>query len=335
MRTPILPPDEASNRAHSASTEQNRTEKCVSASGSPHAAAEPATIVRSVGAIITPNSAAPADPFLQQMYKLSASIATDPPGRTETPPLARPRIAVHLGQSVYMVCQHGSLKHRGWAVHGDIDIVPAKTPCVWEPNRHDTAFIVAIDPGLLSATAEELGFNGDAFELLNRFQIRDAQIENICWALKAEMETGHPNGRIFLDSLATALAVALVRRHSSLADAQSASNKPISGHRLRQALSFIEDNLKRDISLSDIAQAAGVSVSHLKTIFRDATAVPVHQYVIQRRVERAKQLLSEGTLSIREVAQETGFAHQSHLAIHVRRILGCSPKTLRSARFLR
>lgn len=228
-----------------------------------------------------------------------------------------------------MICQHGRLKHRGWAVHGDIDIVPADTPCVWEPNRHDTAFIVALDPALLSTTVKEFGLNSDSFEILNRFQIRDSQIENICWALKAEMETGYPNGRLFLDSLAAALAAALVRRHSSLAETQAASSKPISGHRLRQALSFIEDNLKRDISLADIAQAAGVSVSHLKTIFRDATAVPVHQYVIQRRVERAKNLLSEGTLSIREVAQETGFAHQSHLAIHMRRILGCSPKALR------
>ncbi|MGA8594330.1 MAG: AraC family transcriptional regulator [Bryobacteraceae bacterium] len=243
--------------------------------------------------------------------------------------MSKPRIAVHLGQSVYMVCQHGTLKHRGWAVHGDIDIVPAKTPCVWEPNRHDTALIVAIDPALLSAAAEELGFNADSLELLNRFQIRDAQIENLCWALKAEMETGYPNGRIFLDSLATALAVALVRRHSSLAEARSGLSKPINDLRLRRALSFIEDNLKRDISLSEIAQAAGVSVSYLKTIFRETTAVPIHQYVIQRRVERAKNLLCESNLSIPEVAQETGFAHQSHLAIHMRRILGCSPKALR------
>ena len=114
-----------------------------------------------------------------------------------------------------MVCQDGRLKHRGWAVHGDIDIVPAQTPCVWEPNRHDTALIVAIEPALLSITAEEAGHKADSLELLNRFQIRDPQIENICWALKAEMETGFTTGRIFLESLATARAAALVRRHSS------------------------------------------------------------------------------------------------------------------------
>lgn len=262
-------------------------------------------------------------------HKLSVGVWTDPPGRTETPALRRPRIAVHLGQSVYMVCQRAGLKHSGWAVHGDIDIVPAETPCIWEPNEHDTALIVAIDPDLLTAAAEEFGLPASGLEVLNRFQIRDSQIENICWALKAEIEAGYPTGPIFLDSLATALAAALVRRHSSLGTAPNSAVSSISGHRLRQALSFIEDNLNRDLSLSDIAQAAGVSVSHLKATFRQATAVPVHQYVIQRRVERARHLLCEGKLSISEVAQETGFAHQSHLATHMRRILGCSPKTFR------
>jgi len=264
-----------------------------------------------------------------QKYKLSACLATDPAGRTETPALRRPRIAVHLGRSVYMVCQHGPVKHRGWGVHGDIDIVPAGTPCVWEPKEPDTALIVAIDPRLLASAAEQLGIPANGVEVVDRFQIRDAQIENICWALKAEAQAGYPTGRIFLDSLATALAAALVRRHSSVAVVSCPANKRMSGHRLQQALSFIEDNLKSNLSLSEIANAAGVSVSHLKNTFRQETGMPVHQYVIQRRVERAKALLCESALSIQEIAVETGFAHQSHLANQMRRQLGYSPKAVR------
>jgi AraC family transcriptional regulator len=228
-----------------------------------------------------------------------------------------------------MACQRGGLQHRGWAVHGDIDIVPAHTPCIWEPNDRDTALIVGIDSGLLARIAEESGAHPGPLELLNRFQTRDPQIENICWAIKAEMEAGYPSGRLFLDSLATALAVSLVRRHSSAEGSPVAKVSPMGGRRLREAISFIEDNLKRDVSLDEIAHAAGLSVSHLKATFRAAVGVPVHQYVVQRRVELAGMLLREGRLSIREVAQETGFAHQSHLARHVRRILGCSPKELK------
>ena len=97
----------------------------------------------------------------------------------------------------------------------------------------------------------------------------------------------------------------------------------------RQALSYIEGNLQQDLSLNQIAQAAGVSASHLKATFRQLTGVPVHQYVIRRREERAASLLAQGKLSIGEVAQEAGFAHQSHLAKHMHRLLGCSPKAVR------
>jgi AraC family transcriptional regulator len=57
--------------------------------------------------------------------------------------------------------------------------------------------------------------------------------------------------------------------------------------------------------------------------------LPVHQYLIRQRVERAKGLLGEDKLSISEIALEAGFAHPSHLARHMRRVLGVSPKALR------
>ncbi|MGD0365047.1 MAG: AraC family transcriptional regulator, partial [Bryobacteraceae bacterium] len=103
----------------------------------------------------------------------------------------------------------------------------------------------------------------------------------------------------------------------------------MSGHRLRQVLSYIEYNLGRELSLKEIAGVAGVSVSHCNTAFRKAVGMPVHQYVIERRVEQAKTLLAEGHLSISQIAVETGFSHQSHLAYHVRRLLGVSPLNLR------
>ena len=55
----------------------------------------------------------------------------------------------------------------------------------------------------------------------------------------------------------------------------------------------------------------------------------MHQYVIQRRVDRAKALLRDSRLPIAQVAAEAGFAHQSHLARHLRRIAGVSPSQLR------
>jgi len=94
-------------------------------------------------------------------------------------------------------------------------------------------------------------------------------------------------------------------------------------------ISYIEDNLESELSLAEIASVAGISVSHLKTLFRHSTGTPVHQYVLRRRVERAKQLLQDRSLSIAQVAFATGFAHQSHLARHMRKILGTTPAVVR------
>ena len=81
----------------------------------------------------------------------------------------------------------------------------------------------------------------------------------------------------------------------------------------------------------EIAGVAHVSPYHFARSFKAATGLSPHQYVIQRRVERAKTLLTGGDLSIAEVAGAVGFANQSHLAFHLRRLLGVSPKALRQS----
>jgi AraC family transcriptional regulator len=215
-------------------------------------------------------------------------------------------------------------------VHGDIDIIPARTDSRWVMHdQNDTALILALPPSLVDTVAEEQGFDSRRVEIRNRFQIRDAQLENICWALKAEMETNYPSGRLYTDSLGVSIASRLVSTHSSVAQSTISRSGGLGGRRLKQTLAYIEDHLSEDLSLSRIARIGGVSASHFKTLFRESAGVPVHQYVIQRRIERAKDLLMHDKLSIAEVALATGFSHQSHLARHMRRAVGLSPRAMK------
>ncbi len=262
-------------------------------------------------------------------HAVSVRMITDPAGKSETPALSKVCVAVHVGRAVYMECKRGGQKHSGWGVHADIDVIPAFTSCVWEPKDEDTALILALDPGLFPRLAEDVGKRADRVEILNRFQIRDAQMESIAWILKAEMEAGYPSGRIFCDSLGTALAAYLLNRHSSSAGLPEVASAGMGARMLKRVLGFIEDDLARDLSLREIAAVAGVSISHFKVMFRQSMGIPVHQYVLRRRVERAETLLRASTLPVIQIAQETGFAHQSHLAHHMRRILGYSPTAIR------
>jgi AraC family transcriptional regulator len=255
----------------------------------------------------------------------SVRLVTDPKGRTEYPASPNLNVAIHMGRSVYMSCRRGGEKHRGLGVHGDIDIVPPWTASVWEPDDVDTALVVSISAGLLESVAEDLGLYLDRVEIRNRFQLRDPQIENIGWAMKAEMDANYPAGRLFRDSLGTALSAYLLRNHSSLERTPPATKGRFTGRQLKTILAFVEENLDKDLSLAEIAAIAGVSPSHCKIIFRSAMGLPLHQYVIQRRVERARILLNEGELAISQIALQTGFAHQSHLSRHMKRMLGYTP----------
>jgi AraC family transcriptional regulator len=260
---------------------------------------------------------------------LALQLRSDPAGVLDVPELQRAVIAIHVGAAAKISCRRGGQSHNGSAVHGDIDIIPALTPSRWEiHDQNDTALILALPLSLLDTVAEEHGFDSRRVEIRNRFQIRDAQLENICWALKAEMEANYPSGRLYMDSLAVSVASRLISTHSSVAQ-RVITKGGLDGRRFKQTIAYIEDHLPEDLSLSRIASLVGVSPSHFKTLFRESTGLPVHQYVIQRRIERAKDLLMQNKLSIAEIALTTGFSHQSHMARHMRRSVGLSPKAMK------
>jgi AraC family transcriptional regulator len=232
----------------------------------------------------------------------SVRFRTDPPGVVEVPARDHPVVVIHVGPSVYIHCRRGSWSHSGLAVHGDIDIVPAGVPGRWEMKERDNVVLVDVEnPGV---------------EILNRFQIRDRKLELLGRTMWKETLAGNPNGRVYLDSLGESVAEHLLESHSS-----ASPPRPAKGGlpKLKRVLAYIEDNLSYDLSLKQIAGIAGLSVSHLKTTFRQSVGLPVHQYIIERRVDRAQVLLREGKLPVARIAAETGFAHQSHLAHHLRR----------------
>ncbi len=261
---------------------------------------------------------------------LRLSLISDQPGIVEFLGSPRVLVSLHVGPSVTVDCRRGGQRHRGTTIHGDLEIIPPQLGGVWEIKSRDTALVIGLKLRILERIVEESGVDPGKLQVFNRFQARDAQIEHIGWALKAEMESGYPSGRFYMDALATALAARIVRNHSSLARPARSARAAMPGRKLKLILGFIEDNLGRDLGLEEIASAAGLSVSHFKTLFRKSLGVPPHQYLIRRRVERAALQLRQGTMPIGQVALENGFCHQSHLSLHIRRVMGVTPQELRN-----
>jgi AraC family transcriptional regulator len=147
---------------------------------------------------------------------------------------------------------------------------------------------------------------------------------HVAWALEAEQRLGFPAGRAFADGLVLALAYHMLGSYA----AEGGSKHGLSERELRRLYDYVEAHLDRDLSLVRLARVAGLSASHLTAMFKRATGLAVHEYVMRRRVERAKLLLVQGRLTPSEIALESGFSHQSHMARWTRRVLGVTPSAL-------
>ncbi|WP_437932315.1 AraC family transcriptional regulator [Sorangium sp. So ce291] len=230
------------------------------------------------------------------------------------------RLRVLAGSPVRGICSGQRLLY----TRGDIDILPAGFADVWEEEDPNTSLILRLSPSLLRRAAIDMGRDPDKAGLDLRHQLRDPQIQHIAWALDADRAAGHPSGLLYTESLGLALAVHLLGR----SPAPSKPPRGMSKLQLRRLTSYIEDHLDQNLSLERLAGVAEISASHLKTLFKRSTGLPVHEYVVQRRVERAKALLLRGDLPASQVAIEAGFAHQSHMARCMRRVLGVTPTAL-------
>jgi len=251
---------------------------------------------------------------------LSVDLRTTAAGVIAFDPLSDHRLKIHVGPPVRGACR----AHRFVYTPGDVDIFPAGMSDVWHEDDPSTSLVVQVAPALLEHAAEDMGLPLGQAGLAPRHQFRDPQIEHIAWALQAERDADVPSGRLYAQSLALALAARLIARHRIARPLE----RRLSPRQLQRLTEYVDAHLDEDLSLAALARVAETSASYLKTLFKRSTGLSVHEYVVRRRVDRAKALLVRGGLPASQVALEAGFAHQSHMARCMRRVLGIIPSAL-------
>lgn len=248
-----------------------------------------------------------------------------PSGRFDSPLDHRHVLCLHLGEPVPVSYRASHAERPTTRLHGQFCIVPAGSSTRWTLSAPATSLLLRLAPALMRETAGALQLSAGTAELAPAIHIRDAQIERIGWLMQAENREGYPGGRLFADSLASALAVRLLSLQSLRAVRSPDRPRTLPAWQLQRVIDYIEAHLDQDLSLAELAAVTGYSVSHFKPLFRAAAGLPAHRFVMQRRVERAHRYLAEGGMSMTEVALACGFAHPSHLARCLRRSLGLSP----------
>jgi AraC family transcriptional regulator len=181
---------------------------------------------------------------------------------------------------------------------------------------------LGISDAALIAAAEEP--NGEV-ELRAQRKFADPRLGALVAIAHAEMAAGFPSGRLFLDSIEQAMAVALVGGHAVRHRPSRISRGGLGPARLRRIRDLVHAKVEDELSLDEMARSVGLSTAHFARMFRKSTGETPHQFVLRQRLERAKAMLHAPDARVLDVAVACGFKTQQHFAHVFRDVCGISP----------
>lgn len=181
----------------------------------------------------------------------------------------------------------------------------------WDSD--DRYLQIKIASGFIESVAREaFDMNPDRLEMLPEFRMRDRQIESIGIMLISELQQQNLGPNLYIESVSNILAVHLLRQYFTTKPRLTIYEGGLPQRQLLQVLEYINEHLSQDIKLADLAVLLGMSQFHFSHMFKVAMGIAPYQYLLQQRIELAKELLKQKERSIAEIALECGFNSHSH-----------------------
>jgi AraC family transcriptional regulator len=184
------------------------------------------------------------------------------------------------------------------------------------------------DSAIMDAARERL--TERSLEIVPTDVVTDDRLTHLLFALDAERARGYSTGKLFVDSIETALANILLTSFNTFTPRSIPGKGGMAPHVLRRVVEFMHANMDKQIDLKDLADCAGLSLSHFSFLFRASTNQSPHQYMLRLRIERSKELLKDFRLSVLDVGLEVGFRNQQHFATVFRNSVGVPPSVYRT-----
>ena len=214
---------------------------------------------------------------------------------------------------------------------GSISVVPAGSSVLCSHQGSVDSLLIYLEPSRVAQVAAE-SFEMDPSRTvvppvdgLNAPELRSAML-----AVDAELKAGGAGGPLMVEALANMLCVHLIRHFLGARELAGGSDGVLPRRKLHTVIEYIMENLEGSPTLEQMAAVAQLSPYHFARQFKATTRLAPYQYVIERRVERAQQLLRiNGELSLAEIAVLAGFSDQSHLTSLFKRITGVTPRQFR------
>jgi AraC family transcriptional regulator len=263
---------------------------------------------------------------------LYAAIFEEAPFEATEPAVGSPSLIYHLSSPTEVARKiEGAPREKALIQPRRICLTPGTSNTQWQHSGHPEILQVYLRQSLFEAAVSELfSCDGSSAELVPRFAILDPLLEQLAIALTAGLRDSTIEDGLYIDTIAQMVAVHLAREHSSRSRRTRVPVTPtVSGRRMRRLLEFIEENLDGNLSLDALAAVVDLSPLYLARAFKTAIGQSPHQYVLGRRIERAKELLRATEMAVVDVAMSVGFSSQSHLSYWMLRTVGISPAAYR------
>jgi AraC family transcriptional regulator len=156
-------------------------------------------------------------------------------------------------------------------------------------------------------------------------------ISQIGLLARKELREGGSGSRLYIESLGTALAVHLLRQYGTAAKAPIIHKAGLAAKPLKRVVEHINEHLQDELSLLELSRLANLSPHRFVTAFKASVGIPPHRYVIERRIDLARDLLRRCDEPISQIAYAVGFSSQSHLTTNFRRTTGVTPRKFRQS----
>jgi AraC family transcriptional regulator len=215
---------------------------------------------------------------------------------------------------------------------GDVSLQTRDIPTHWNWDGGLEVIHVYMSMPFVAQVCREV-FDQEVAEVHLRDVLKTADPVLFQSATAIAQEVAHQGlgGALYVDAVARQMCVHTLRKYSVVSFREKTRAKGLSPRQARQVADYIEANLDRALTLEELARVMHISGYHFLRQFKLRFGMAPHRYVINRRLELAKELLAKDDLPIKEIAVRAGFSDQPHMTRVFRRYLETTPSAYRAA----
>ena len=211
---------------------------------------------------------------------------------------------------------------------GMVTVKPSGAYYQYSTAEANQFIMLELEPKFIDRLAADW-VNPDVTRLIPVFSSEvDPLILQLALALKTELKSGCLGGKIYSDSIITALTAHLIRNYANFVPQLPKEYRGLAPKKLDNVIDYIQTYLELNLGIGELADLSGLSPFYFSRLFKESTGLTPYQYISRQRMKRAKQLL-QTDLAIAEIALRCGFSSQSSFSTAFRKTVGVTPKVYR------